>query len=128
MAEKTPGGGLLDSLAKLAATLVAVAYTRLELLSSDLEEEREHLFSRLTSMLVAMFCLGVGLVFVAVLIAAVFWDSHRLLVLAVLAGTFLTAGLAAWRHNLRQARAKPVLFSASLSELSKDSRQLVPRS
>ncbi|MBS1132667.1 MAG: hypothetical protein H6R16_3669, partial [Proteobacteria bacterium] len=47
MSEKTPGEskGLLESLTTLAATLVAIAHTRLDLLSSDLEEEREHLLS-----------------------------------------------------------------------------------
>lgn len=45
MAEKTPGGGkgLLESLTTLAATLVAIAHTRLDLLSTDIEEGREHL-------------------------------------------------------------------------------------
>ena len=35
--------GLLDSLKALTGTLIAIVYTRLELLSTDLEEERERL-------------------------------------------------------------------------------------
>jgi len=49
MTEKTPGGskGLLESLTTLAATLVAIAHTRLDLLSADVEEERAHVLSLL---------------------------------------------------------------------------------
>jgi uncharacterized membrane protein YqjE len=62
MPEKALGGskGLLESLTMLAATLVAIAHTRLDLLSTDLEEERAHLFSLLVLALAALFCLGVG--------------------------------------------------------------------
>jgi len=47
MAGKTLGGsqGLLESLTILAATLVVIAHTRLDVLSTDLEEEREHAYS-----------------------------------------------------------------------------------
>ena len=57
MPENLPGDGkgLLASLTALAATLVAIAHTRLDLLSSDLEEEREHLLSLLVLSLSALF-------------------------------------------------------------------------
>ena len=84
MAEKTPGAnkGLLESLTTLAATLVAIAHTRLDLLSADLEEDREHLLSLLVLTLAALFCLGVGVVLAAILLVVAFWDTHRLVVLA----------------------------------------------
>ncbi len=126
MSETTSGAGkgLLESLSTLAATLVAIAYTRLDLLSSDLEEEREHLLSLLVLALVALFCLGVGALLATLLLVVAFWDTHRLLVLAALAGLFLAAGIAAWGFALHKARTKPRLFAASLSELLKDRQQL----
>lgn len=130
MADKAPGEskGLLESLSMLAATLVAIAHTRLELLSTDLEEEREHLLSLLVLALAALFCLGAGVVLVALLLVVVFWDTHRLLVLGLLAAGFLTAGMATWTFVLHKARTKPRLFSASLSELRKDRQRLASRS
>lgn len=130
MPEKTPGGGkgLLKSLTALAATLVAIAYTRLDLLSSDLEEERAHLFSLLLLALAALFCLGVGVLLATLLLVVAFWDTHRLLVLGSLAGLFLASGMAAWGFALHKARTKPRLFAASMSELLKDRQQLVSRS
>ena len=129
MAEKTSDGskGLLDSLTILAGTLVAIAHTRLELLSTDLEEDRVHWTSLLVLALAALFCLGIGVVLATMLVVVAFWDTHRLLVLGVLAGSFLAAGLAAWRYAVHKARAKPRLFAASLSELSKDRQQLASR-
>jgi len=126
MSEKTAGGGigLLDSLATLAATLVAIAQTRLELLSSDLEGEREHVFSLLASTLMALFCLGVGVVLVAVLIVVAFWDTQRLVVLGSLSGFFLAVGVAAGWLAMRRARTRPRLFATSLAELLKDRQQL----
>ena len=120
--------GLLESLTTLAATLVAIAHTRLDLLSTDLEEEREHVSSLLLLTLVALFCLGVGVVLVTILLVVAFWDTHRLLVLGSLAGSFLAIGVAAWGFAIHKARTKPRLFAASLSELMKDRQQLVSRS
>lgn len=126
MAEKTPGAskGLLDSLTTLAATLVAIAHTRLDLLSTDLEEDREHLLSLLVLSLASLFCLGVGIVLATILLVAVFWDTYRLLVLGLLAGFFLAAGMAAFGFARHKARTMPRLFAASLLELLKDRQQL----
>lgn len=129
MSETTSGEnrGLFASLTTLAATLVAMAHTRLDLLSSDLEEDRAHLFSLLVFALAALFCLGIGMVLATLLLVVAFWDSHRLLVLGTLAGFFLAIGMAAWWIALHKARSKPRLFAASLSELLKDRQQLVSR-
>ena len=126
MAEKTPGGskGLLESLTVLAATLVAIAHTRLDLLSTDLEVDREHFLSLLVLTLVALFCLGVGVVLATILLVAAFWDTYRLLVLASLAGFFLAVGIGAWAFAMHKAKTRPRLFAASLSELYKDRQQL----
>ncbi len=129
MTEKTPGGskGLLESLAALAATLVAIAHTRLDLLSAELEEDRERVLSLLVLTLAALFCLGVGVVLATILIVVAFWDTHRVLALSGLAGFFLAVGMAAWMFAMHKARTKPRLFAASLSELLKDRQQLVSR-
>lgn len=129
MSDKTPGEsrGLLESLSALGATLVAIAHTRLDLLSADVEEDRAHVLSLLVLALAALFFIGVGVVLAAILLVVAFWDSHRLLALGALAGVFLTAGAGAWAYALHKARTKPRLFAASLSELLKDRQQLVSR-
>jgi uncharacterized membrane protein YqjE len=117
-------GGLFDSLKVLAASLVAIAHTRLELLSTELEEERVWLVSTLVWALVALFCAGLAIVLAAVWVVAVFWDTHRLLALGVLTGGFFLATVLAALVVLAKVRAKPRLFAGSLAELSKDHEQL----
>jgi uncharacterized membrane protein YqjE len=130
MSERTPveSKGLLESLTILTGTLVAIAHTRLDLLSVDLEEERAHLFSLLVLALTALFCLGIGVVLVTILLVVAFWDTHRLLALGALAGFYLVIGMGVWAFALHKARTKPRLFAASLSELFKDRQQLTSRS
>lgn len=118
---------MFESLKTLTATLVAVGHTRLELLSTELEEERERVGSMLISTLVAFFCFGLGVVLTTLLIVVAFWETHRLLVLGLLAALFLAAGAAAWAFALDKARSKPRLFHASLSELAKDRERLTSR-
>ncbi|MDP2110656.1 MAG: phage holin family protein [Thiobacillus sp.] len=129
MSDQTPGEsrGLLESLSTLAATLVAIVHTRLDLLSADVEEGGAHVLSLLVLALAALFFIGVGVVLAAILLVVAFWDSHRLLALGALAGFFLAAGVGAWAYALHKARTKPRLFAASLSELLKDRQQLVSR-
>lgn len=127
--ERTPieeRPGLVDSLTATAATMVAIVHTRLDLLSTDLEEEREHFVSLTLFALGAFFCLGVGVVLMASLLVFAVWDSHRLLALGGLAAAFLTAGAFAILVALKKVKAKPRLFSASLAELRKDRQLLAP--
>jgi len=121
------GKGLIESITRLAATLVAIAHTRLDLLATDLETDREHLLSLLMWALAALFCLGVGVLLAVLLLVVAFWDTHRLLVMGSLAGLFLAAGGAAGWFVLHIARTRPRLFATSLSELLKDRQQLISR-
>ncbi|OZA31278.1 MAG: hypothetical protein B7X93_00110 [Hydrogenophilales bacterium 17-61-9] len=116
--------GLFESLKTLSVSLVSIVHTRLELLSTDVAEEREQLTSFLVRVLVALGCLGVGVVLLAMLVVIAFWETHRLLALAGLTGFFLTAGVGLGWFALHRVRTKPRLFEASLAELSKDRQQL----
>jgi uncharacterized membrane protein YqjE len=125
MSENTPNSkGLMESLSAFAATLVAMLHTRLELLSTDIEEEREHLLSLVAMSLIALFCLMVGIILTTVLFIVALWETYRLLAIGSLAGFFLMAGLIMWYLVKRKAKAKPRLFLASLLELHKDRQKL----
>jgi uncharacterized membrane protein YqjE len=119
---------MLESLSLLATTLVSIAHTRLDLLSTDLDEDREHLASLILLGLGALFCLGVGVILSTILLVVVFWDTHRLLLLTTLALIFLAAGVATAVYAQRKAKARPRLFVSSLEELFKDRQQLLSRS
>lgn len=130
MAEEShaAAGGLFESLKTLSGSLIGIVHTRLELLSTDIAEERAHLTTLLVLGLVALFCLGVGVVLLAILIAVFFWESHRLAALGGLTGFFLLAGAGLAWLALHKVRTKPRLFEASLAELSKDRQHLASKS
>jgi uncharacterized membrane protein YqjE len=116
--------GLFGSLKVLAATLLAIAHTRLELFSTEIEEQRAWLGSMVVWTLVALFCAGVGVVLATLFVVLALWDTHRLLALGIPAILFLLGAALTWLVVLGKARAKPRLFAASLAELSKDRKEL----
>jgi len=123
MAENPPAG-VLGSLKEWAATLVGVAHTRLEILSTEVEEEKLRLGQLLLFAVAALFLLGLGIVFAAVFLTVLFWETHRLFILGALALLFLAGGAVALRLLLGKTREKSRLFADSLGELAKDRRRL----
>jgi uncharacterized membrane protein YqjE len=121
-------GGLFESLKNLSVSLVGIVQTRLELLSVDIAEERVHQTTLIVLALLALFCFGVGVVLLSILIVVAFWESHRLAALGGLAGIFLATGAGVVWFALHKIRAKPKLFQASLAELIKDRQHLKARS
>lgn len=118
------GKGLLASLTTLTATLVAIAYTRLDLLSNELDEEKAHFLALMVLMLVMLFSLGVGVLLATIFLVMAFWDNYRLPLLAVMAVIYLGVGLAAWLVASRRMKKKSRPFDDSLAELRKDHSQL----
>ena len=116
--------GLFDSLKTLASTFLAIGRTRLELLSTELEEERLRLSSMLLWTLIALFCAGIGIIMITAFFVVLLWDSNRLLALGIPASLFLLGSVISWRIVIIKARTKPRLFSSSIIELSKDTEQL----
>jgi uncharacterized membrane protein YqjE len=120
-------GGLFGSVKALTATLLGIAHTRLELLSTELEEEWIRVSSILRWTLIALFCAGLGVVFAALLLVLWLWETHPLLALGAPAILFLLGAALAGRVVSIKVRAKPRPFAGSLAELSKDREELIPR-
>lgn len=116
--------GLFGSLKVLGATFAAILQNRLELLSTDIAEERARLGAILLLSLVALFCLGVGVLLLTLLVVVLFWDTHRLAALGTLTVLFLAAGGWIGGLALQRLRSKPRLFEASIAELAKDREHL----
>ena len=116
--------GLYESITALTSTLVAIIHTRLELLSTDLEEDREHLMSLVRLSLIALFSLFLAVVLITITFVVAFWDSYRILALAIISGIVLIIGIVTWRAAVRNAKTKPKIFISSLLELIKDGQKL----
>jgi len=123
-----PSSGLLGSARAVLASLVEIGQTRLQLACTELEEERLHLTELLVMGAAALFCVGIGVVLATLLLVVLFWDDHRVLVLAVATALYLGSAAALVAGLLRKARAKPPLLSATLTELRQDRDALRGRS
>ena len=130
MSEQGAGGpttGILQSLRNFATTLVALLQGRLELLATDLEEERIRLLQLLFWAAGALFFFALGVLMITMLIVLLLWDSYRFAGIVALATVFLAIGvaLAIGVRNRMQMRSR--LFSSSLDELAKDKERLTSR-
>jgi uncharacterized membrane protein YqjE len=120
----TPSPGLLGSLRNLALTLVAMAQTRLELLSTEVKEEQLRLLQLLLGAFLAVFFFASGIIMLTLFVVVLFWDAHRVLVTILFAVLYLGVGAIFGLVVRRKAREKSKLFSASIAELAKDRQQL----
>jgi uncharacterized membrane protein YqjE len=126
MAEQqgAPEAGLFTTLKALSSNLLAIVQTRLELLATDVAEERERLMKLLVMVLIALFCLGVGVMLLALLIVVALWESNRVYALVGMIAFFLIAGAGVGWTAVQWSRRQPRLFDASITELSKDRQDL----
>jgi uncharacterized membrane protein YqjE len=119
---------LLESLKALGTTAVAAVETRLRILSTDLEEERDALLRLIFWGAVFLFSLFLGVVLAAMLVVVVFWESQRFIVLAVLTGIALGVAAAVGLGLVTWWRRRPSAFATTLEELAKDRERLGRRS
>lgn len=111
--------GFFASLKRLLATLVATGKTRLELLATELEEEKIRLTQLLVFAVAAMVFLCVGAVLLVALVAAAFWEN-RIVVFALFSLIFIGVGLSLAVAALRLGRRRSGLFANSIAELQAD--------
>ncbi len=125
--DTNPGGRLFASLKTLGATLLSILHTRLELFSTEAEEEWMRISSLLRWSLFLVFCAGLGIVFAVMFLVVLLWDSYRLWAVGIPAALFILAAAVALGIVIAKTRVKPRPFSASLAELAKDRDRLSSR-
>ena len=118
------GGGVLDSLRKVAATLLATLQTRLEIVATEIEEEKARLARIAALAALAGFCLALAVNLAVLFLVVAFWDTDRLLAIGVLAGVFAAAAVALGVAARVAVARRPRLLSATLAELRKDRKEL----
>ena len=105
---------------RIAATLVAMAGTRLELAAVEFQEDARRLLGHLAWTLLAVFLAAGALLLAALFVIALFWDTYRLQAvggMAVLFGALAGIILMKVRASMN---AEAPLLSATLAELRND--------
>jgi uncharacterized membrane protein YqjE len=119
--EQPPPRDLRSAAARLGASLLGLARTRLELASVEFSEERDRIQRQLALMLAALACLMFALFFAATWIIVYYWDSNRLAAIAIIAAVFAAAGAALLVVRSQAARSAPAPFAATVAEFESDS-------
>jgi uncharacterized membrane protein YqjE len=122
-----PIGGLFRSLSHLLATGIGIAQTRLELLSTELQEEVHRVAEIMLWAAVALLAAGVALFLLALGVIFAFWDTHRVLASAGVTGTFLLIAVTAGLVLRAKVRSKPPMLDATRAELAKDRAALMSK-
>ena len=115
---------MLGSLKGVLATLLDIGATRLELATTELEEERVRLVGLLVSACITLAMLGIGVLLLIALIVVLGWDRYRVATLSLLTFAFLAGGAySGWRWRVKFA-SKPRFLAATLHELQLDLQSL----
>jgi uncharacterized membrane protein YqjE len=112
--------GFLAAGGRIAATLVAMASTRLELAAVEFQEDARRLLGHLAWTLLAVFLAAGALLLAALFVIAIFWDTYRLQAVGGMAVLFgLVAGIIVMKVR-SSMNAEAPLLSATLAELRND--------
>ena len=112
--------GFMDSAKRMLATLIALVHTRLELFTTEIEEEIQRAASILLWGLVALFFGSLTVLMVAFTVIIIFWDDNRVLAAVLVTATFLLATLIFGLLARSRLKAKTRFMAASIDELKRD--------
>lgn len=122
-----PVAGLFHSLNNFLATFVTIVHTRLELLTTELQEEVRQVGGILLWAFIAAFAAMMGLFLAALAVIFVFWDTHRIAASLAMIGLFVAVTVVAGLILRHKLSTKPPLLDDTLAELAKDRDQLKAR-
>lgn len=115
---------LMDSAKRMLATLIALVHTRLELFTTEIEEEIHRAASVLLWALVALFFGSLFVMMIGFTVIVVFWDDHRVLAASVVTGAYLLGTVVFGLLARARLRAKTRFMAASIDELKRDRESL----
>ncbi len=116
--------GLFGSLSRLMGTLVAIVQTRLELLTTELQEEVHRAATLVLWALIALFTAIIGLFLGGLTIVFVYWDTHRVLAAVLVTTAFFVLAAIAVLILMLKIQAHKRFLDTTLTELAKDSEAL----
>ena len=120
----TSASGLFHSLGNLLGTLIGIIHTRLELLTTELQEEVRQVGAILIWAFIAAFAAMMALFLGALAVIFIFWDTYRIAASLVMIVLFLAVAAMAALILRKKLRTKSPLLDDTLAQLAKDRDQL----
>jgi uncharacterized membrane protein YqjE len=97
-----------------------MVHTRLELVFTEFQEAVEGLVRLVLCWFIALVAGGLALLFGGLALVFLFWDTHRVLVAALIMCAFLLVAAIASKVALAKVRLQRSVFATTLTELAKD--------
>jgi uncharacterized membrane protein YqjE len=119
-----PVSQLLRSAVQLFGTVMEAVQTRAELLTTEVEEEIQHVARLLLLGFAALLAGILGALVAGFVVVILFWDTYRLAAALAVLGVFLLAAAICGLAVRRELRARPRLFEATRTELARDVARL----
>ena len=116
--------GLFASAGRLFSNLIELLLNRLSILSIDLEISIQRVISITSLFLFGVFFLCMATFLLVILLIAIYWDTHRVLVIASMLGFFIVVGLALLLVARQKLKKMPAFFEATIAELKKDHQSI----
>ena len=117
----------MDTVRSFLASWIAVVKTRVEIVSVEIEEQREWLVQLVLLAVAALFCLSLGIILLTLFVVVLFWNKYPLVVLGAFTLLYLGGGIGLWIALRQKMKNKPRLFSTTAAELGKDYAAMQPR-
>ena len=124
--ERAPG--LKPAAARLAAGVLELIRTRLELASVELAEERERLKALAVLAIAGAVLATLAVATISILVVAYFWDTYRYAAIVGLAVVYAVLAALAFSRAAAVARRAPSPFAATIAEFEKDRAALERKS
>ncbi|MBD2783933.1 phage holin family protein [Xenorhabdus sp. DI] len=120
---KGPGKGLFDTVRRIAALVVHMVATRLQLAAVELEEGAVTLIQLLLLAGLTLLFTGFGLICLLILIFWVIDPAYRITAIVIMAGTLLLLAVLSAIWTLRKAR-RLTFLNATREQLNIDRNML----
>lgn len=113
-------GGLISSVQRLINSVLAVVQTRIEIIATEFEEERERIKELVFYGVFALVFISLGIIALTVFVTIWLWETYGIQALGILGLVFLGIGFTMALLTRKRERARPRLFATTLAEISKD--------
>jgi uncharacterized membrane protein YqjE len=117
----------VDSVRQLGAGLIALAQTRLELVTTEISADIHRAVSTLIWVLAALFFGGLTVVMLAITLILAVPDERRVTVAALTVVIFVATAVIAGATVRSRLRSRPRLLGATIDELRRDREALERR-
>jgi len=128
MGDARSAPGLGAALGSLAATVIGLVRTRLELATVEFAEERERAKELLVLAICGLLAASFALLFASVLVIAYFWDTYRLTAVAGVMVFYVVIAALLFSRLKQYGSQAHTPFAATLAELENDAAAIKGRS